>query len=1058
MVARRLLHGMCATGLMICIVPSATAYEVRTHQKLTLRAVEQSVLADATQGPLAALGIADLGEKFRSIPSSGVGEIVSAAGLVGLGAIYEDDLPRFVRHFYDPQQGGDGLGLAWSSKQWVLEAEGDIPEQQFSLRDAHQFYLNALTHGDLQIREQNSIQLLQTMGRAVHHLQDMSQPAHVRGDAHPLGLDGDRYEAYTDTQFVANRRDLPAPLPCGEGPIDLHEFDAADKFWSHSGRGVAEFTSSNFVSADTNFRGDPGTTVPDPDHPLPAFPASPVYESALVPQLGLFGPATTRMDFLGLPIVDAITEGGCFNSRAVAQSFVGVANVLFPRYSLNSVTFEANYPILFPRAINYSVGMINYFFRGRLRMESYSVAGNSVQIVVRNVSAAEFALAEMPGTSGEEFSVYYDAANGERRRLALQGDDLEGDVLAHGETASFSFALPPDLDTTLDHPFVLVFNGRVGNERGIAAIPIGPPQDGAFLVTPNYPPIDGVGGSRVIAAEDGEWRLSEQAGAVAGNIDWRGHHPEDVLTWHGPQGRHFGSPRPGKSPNIYRGGKVLTVAPGTVIGAAVTVRGARRHLIAAVSGSMGVTIYRRPYQLSYEKDGLYDPLNNPLGWKAIHSFTDSPVAPMFFNASGTEAQVFVAAPYRLKVNIAGETVTQTQIENRGHYRSHRTWSQTPQVNLQVNPGPPRYCESENYECVGGRGQCTLPDGGVMTNVCLAAQATENTTYGFSGASTSSGETIQAAVVCADYQGDLEVLCTVELDEDMGMRAYTHSGERSSTRVRIVNQSTCGNEYSGPQLFRNQYQHEEENHAVMRFRVGAHSIPLSGSGWRKQFDFSTGVSWEFPAARPLPSVNYTYEHIDWRRDSRLLYVDARYDIVAYEDYASYDTSAGAGATNVQTNPVTYNLYMLLDTPRVRRRESKVVVLADREYVLSTHVEQGQPEYSTPVVDPEFHAPGDVSCTMGQPVGGQEQSAYNHDISGFYEGSVHPRILGQVEQLSFNALSQGVFVASVPIWLRQADGTYVQEGTWNHLSNGDLSTLLPSNSPPQTPSYVPTGIVK
>lgn len=1059
--ARYTAYGACAILLCICMVPLAAAYEIGTHRILTMRAVDQSVLADATQGPLAALGIKDPGHKLRAIPPEDIGPIVPARELVGLAAVYEDQPlldGRYVRHFYDPQQGGKGLFFAWSSKEWVLEAEGDIPQQQFSLRDAHGFYRDALIQVDSQTRERNSILLLQSIGRAVHHLQDMAQPAHVRDDTHVPYVSDDVYEAYTETQFVKMQRSLPAPLPCGEVPVDLHEFDTAEKFWSNGGRGIAEFTSNSFVSDDTNFRSDPpAPPVADPKHPSPPFPAAPVYESVLLSQFGLVGPPMARMEFLGLPIVDASSNGGCFNARAVARSFAGTKNA-FPRFSINSFTFEANYPILFPRAIAYSVGLIDYFFRGRLRLEAYSVMGNSVQIVVRNVSAAEFALGEMPGASGEEFSIYYDAADGERRRLALQGDDLDGNVLAYAETASFSFGLPADLDTSLEHPFVLVFNGRIGNEPGIAAVPVGPTSGGAFLVTPNYVPSDGGAGARVIAPMQDGWRLRDQAEAVAGNIDWRGHHPDDVLTWHGPQGRHFGLPRPGKSPNIYRGGKVLSVAPGTVIGAAVTARGAKRYLIAAVSGPTGITLYRRPYQLSYRKDGLYDPLNNPLGWKAIHSFNETAVAPMFFNASGTEAQVFVAAAYRIKVNIAGESVAQTQIANSGSYRSRHTWSRTPHVSSQVDPGPQRYCKSERYACPGGRGQCTEPNGRVRTDVCLQERAQESTTYGFSGAHTFAGETLRAAVVCADYHGDIEVLCTMELDENMGMRAYTHSGEQASTRVRNIIPSTCGYESSGPQLFRNRYQHEEENRGVMRFRVGSRSIPLSGSGWRKQFDFSTGVSWEFPAARPMPTVNYTYEHIDWRYDSRLLYVDARYGIVAYEEQLQSDTTAGVGAADVRENPVTHRLYMVLDAARVRRLESKIVVLAEREYVLSSQVEEEPPEAGDPIVDPEFHYPVEMSCTMGEPTGGQEQSPYTYNSSGFHDRAVHPGILDQAGQLSFNALSPSVFVASVPIWKRQADGRYVEDGIWNYLSNGDLSTLLPVSTAPPARTYAPTGIVK
>jgi hypothetical protein len=53
---------------------------------------------------------------------------------------------------------------------------------------------------------------------------------------------------------------------------------------------------------------------------------------------------------------------------------------------------------------------------------------------------------------------------------------------------------------------------------------------------------------------------------------------------------------------------------------------------------------------------------------------------------------------------------------------------------------------------------------------------------------------------------------------------------------------------------------------------------------------------------------------------------------------------------------------------------------------------------------------------------------------------------------------MLVASVPIWVRQANNSYVQQGTWNQLGGGSLPVLLPSGSSLAAPSYTPTGIVR
>jgi hypothetical protein len=1053
-----------ATSLIVCMACTARAYEVDTHAKITRQAVEQSTLTDLTQGPLAGLGVTDRGQKLRAIPPSGTGEIVQALELVALGAVYEDDVGsqfgeeprRFMRHFFDPQDRGTGLGDLPSSRQWVLEAEGDIPEQQFSLRDAHEFYLQALSRRDKPTREHNLIHLMQTIGRAVHHLQDMSQPAHTRDDIHPKGLDGDFYESYTDSQFVDKARPLPGRLPCGEAAIDLHVFNAAEKFWSDGGRGIAEFSSKNFVSQDTNFRVVGNQSVADPKHELPAFPSSPIFETVTLPELDMTGPSATTMRFMGLPISDAISEGGCFNSRAVAQSFLfGVEEM--PHYSLNSFTWEANYPILFPRAIAYSVGLIDYFFRGRLRLESYSVTGNSVQVIVRNISAAEFALAEMPGASGAEFSVYYDTQDGIRHRLSLQGDDLAGGALAYGETATLSFGLPSNVATNVEKPFVLVFDGQIGNERGIAAIAVGP-HSGSLLATPNYVPADGIAGTRVLTQAEGTWHVSAMTGAVAGNMDWRGQHLDDVLTWDGPASRHFNLSGHRSSQNIYRAGKVLSVAPGPVIGVAITARGAPRYLIAAVNSGIGARIYRRPYQLSYKKDGLFDPLNNPLGWRAIHSL-DTPIGShMFFNASGTEGQAFNDTfSERLKVSISGENVSHTRISNDGSYRMRHDTASAPHVNADVQPGPPAYCRSQGRDCTS-RGQCTDTDG-VYEDVCLVEHSQEDVTYGLTARDIRSYEKIQGAVICADYRGDVEVLCSVDIDEATAGETSVFTGEERYDNLWIRDQATCGWDTAGSKSFRTRYQYQWHNRHMKRLRIGSRTVPLSGDDSLIHKDYATDISW---SRGPMPQrvIDYTFEKTYRDYDSKILYADPRYDIVVYEEQVTEQSTSGSGSTDVKWDVDNRRYFITPELSAAMRRETKLRLLGDREYLIASHADVTPPQSGTHGDDAHYELePAYVyDCSVAAATNHHEEITNTLRSEDFLRDAIHPRVNQPGELLSLSALSQGNFIASVPMWVRQADGSYVQEGTWHHLSGGNLPALLPTSTPPASVSFSPTGIVK
>jgi len=1068
-----------AVTLLVATLHDARAYETRTHERLTVAAFNASIMADTTRGPLDALEIDDPHDRrFQSIvpPRSVVIDpllderlepvLTSAAGLVGLGSIYEDhplsDHP-FTRHFFDPQQNGRGMvGAGRPSPEWVIEpgGPGSIAEQNFSIADAREFYLQALTLGDRQARERPTILLLQTMGRVVHHLQDMSQPAHSRDDIHPP-WDGDEFEGYTNNQFFRLNRPLPVGGTCGEAEIDLRVFDRAEKFWAFGGRGIAEFAGSNFLSQDTNFRlGLNREWTTDGVHARPTFPANPVYEAPTVAELGIQGPVpASGLRFLVLPILDLASGEGCSNTRAAALTYSSQwsssANAAFatPAFQLNRFTYEGNYRILLPRAITYSAGMLNYFFRGRMELVSTAVVNNELQVVIRNASAGEFRFAPASGTGVAEFSVYYDASDGQRHAYTVRNNDLTTGNIAYGETHTLSIPMPADVDPSVERPFTLIFNGTIGEEPGIAALKIGQAPD-SFLVTPNYLPADGVAGTRLIKSVQGAWQLSTTANGQAGNIDWRGHSAADVLTWDGPQGRYFGASI--SSPNIYSGGKILTVAPGTVIGAAITRPGERRFLIAAVDAGGVVRIYRRPYQLTYARDGLFNALNNPFGWQQIHSQSMNASSPMFFNASGTEGQVFAGPNFRYRMRISGTTVTPTQLSNVGSFTITNTFSEDRDGEASVDPGPHLSCRARGQACVGARGSCTLPNGQVNTNVCMVWESHEESSTSLTNEHQVVRDNLTSTIVCADYRGDIETLCRIEVNQTPGFSRQVSAGHWNSTHTTTVDAS-CHGEHSGPKEYRHSYQMDSTDSFTMHFRIGSLDIPLSGqaSRWAKNFQSSFSQSYADPPSTPEPLVTYTYLNEQTTFDTKLLYVDARHGIVAYEDNRRHGLNTGSGGATSFIN--AFGDLWLFDATINRdwTITNRVVVQADREYVVSsrTTVEDSSPgsfrestgiyyNYGSQCDDP----PAQTNSATAR---------YDWNTATFNSTNVHPRVKAGVTQ-SLSAISNDLFVASIPVWIRQADNTYVREGTWNFLSNGSLETLLPTA--PSSATYVRTGIVR
>jgi len=397
-------------GLM-GIIPFASAYETDTHGDMSRVAVNRSVLSSTEA--LAQLGLKPLPviDSRQTFPSSVAGQEQSIVELVRLGAVWEDGRSKLqaLRHFYDPINDRaltlpDGNGSIGSlrSPDWALEDNGDFDNQSFSYKDARSYLYNALT-GATEVQRKKFFGLtFQTLGHVIHHLQDMAQPQHVRNDPHcdswicqavaaatgsALFYAPSQYEKYTNLDDAGDsrnqiRRNLPYAA-AGSDAVYRADNIAASPFKSprlwwrttapgddiSGGWGIAEYTNRNFYSAGTI-----GT------YPSPAKPTINEYFSSgttedvkvLLPGTALAG--TIR--FWPTQVTDSLTGTTGTNSRAISEAvFDSDIATLYPTaapermtYALNRFTFDAAHQFLIPRAVGYSAGLINYFFRGQLEL------------------------------------------------------------------------------------------------------------------------------------------------------------------------------------------------------------------------------------------------------------------------------------------------------------------------------------------------------------------------------------------------------------------------------------------------------------------------------------------------------------------------------------------------------------------------------------------------------------------------------------------------------------------------------------------------------------------
>ena len=464
------------------------AYGIDTHDSITQNAIANSVLGnDPTI--LARLGLRPSSDKAQLFPNS-KGSFQDIVALFVTGVRVEDDFPRSLHHFFNPETNEPlnvrGLAAGNTSPDWALEDKREIggtialDGQEFSYRDARLYLYRALTQSKKTERDRHFGLTFESLGHVIHHIQDMAQPQHVRNDQHleletpsetrlclaSLLLCGNYLsiknpslcESYTDRV----RETLPFdgyPAVYSEGDRDT--FNSPRKFWQTTnlypqlGKGLAEFTSQNFVSTGTNFRRVNVDVMP---HYKDQYDMD---IQNLLPGTPLRG----KMSFVRTDVKDNLTGQTTVNPMASSFSIFDPdlkAAGRTPTYTINRFNLDLQHAFLMPRAVGYSAGMINYFFRGSIDMvkDKDAVSG----YLIRNLGAEPM--------SGR-FALYYDAKGGERKPVmdAATGkplvwftDEWGGTLAPQSDLRVLArFETPADAETPEE--YILVFDGDMGEEK-----------------------------------------------------------------------------------------------------------------------------------------------------------------------------------------------------------------------------------------------------------------------------------------------------------------------------------------------------------------------------------------------------------------------------------------------------------------------------------------------------------------------------------------------------------------------------------------------------------------
>lgn len=352
---------------------------------------------------------------------------LTIAEMMRYGACYEDSIEpnyRVFAHFYNPQDFGAPLSVGPflvgpSSLQWSLSKtpqESPIAmaavgtTSHYSWEDARDYFYSALTSQlegvSAGVKHVHRLEFwgktFQALGHIVHHLQDMAQPAHVRNDNHCDAdkcrqLFGGRYYRPSgyETHF-RSRYDWVRSLVQFSASFPMM-FGLPREYWNAKttsalttpfnlsapaqyDQGMAAYTSTNFTSAGADFRAtllrsglalfDPAAGLPFPE---PSGEWIPVRGDSIASEVGMplthsrilcnGDAANCIMRFMGTT-TDRLARTS--STSSFSQKLLRPANA----YSGDGV-FQQNYFTyddaaikLIPQAVDYSTGLINYFFRG----------------------------------------------------------------------------------------------------------------------------------------------------------------------------------------------------------------------------------------------------------------------------------------------------------------------------------------------------------------------------------------------------------------------------------------------------------------------------------------------------------------------------------------------------------------------------------------------------------------------------------------------------------------------------------------------------------------------
>ncbi|MEW8624651.1 MAG: hypothetical protein AB2551_02725 [Candidatus Thiodiazotropha sp.] len=479
-----------------------SAYDSTAHKRMARIALQQSILGNAEF--MESLGMPELSIVADEVSDEECSDILRANNQFDpleqfyCGA-YQEDYPlvRTLNHFFDPVNDRGLIPvISNTAATWALEDIFNYPGenlQDYSHKDAVEYFFQGYTDLTEPERLGKLKHFFQVFGQVAHMVEDMASPEHVRIDQHLYPLS--EYEGYVKEEV----KKLPAASFQYQHQMDLNILQTARHFFSNrlNTVGLADFTNSNFISVDTNFiqlsNGDlapsPKYLLPQPNQTLVTVDAATeLVEEARQNQRQYHG----LIKFISSEGYDgyAAAVGGnphFTNNKASALNLYYYdlynhslgSNIRIHELGtgINRSTMKSAQNYLLRRAVSYSTGYVNYFFRGHVDIDDLVTFVDDqnvprVTFKIKNTSSDHNSSGEAFSFSDGDFDLYYDTESGERKRAnpiisAGVNNSLSSfDSLHDQDELTVEYQLNEGVwDQT--KPYTLVFKGGIGIEEGV---------------------------------------------------------------------------------------------------------------------------------------------------------------------------------------------------------------------------------------------------------------------------------------------------------------------------------------------------------------------------------------------------------------------------------------------------------------------------------------------------------------------------------------------------------------------------------------------------------------